>query len=112
MSSSNLPEPWLRGPVPGVPALLQPAAHALLLAREEVEAAAAGLFELELWVSPGGAASPAVRSRCLTYSVRCRGSGPPGPSSPRKCTLKRGAPPSARVRNDARVDGAKAVDGS
>ena len=29
-------EVWLRGPLPGVPALLQPVAHALLQAREEV----------------------------------------------------------------------------
>ena len=32
------PEVWLRGPLPEVPALLQPVAHALLQAREEVEA--------------------------------------------------------------------------
>jgi len=69
MSSNNLPEPWLRGSVPGIPALLQPAAHALLLAREEVEAAAAGLFELELWVSPGGAASPGFHLQHLSGST-------------------------------------------
>ncbi len=31
-------EVWLRGPLPPIPALLQPVAHALLQAREEVNA--------------------------------------------------------------------------
>ena len=34
--SENLPEVWLRGPLPTVPPLLQPVAHALLQAHEEV----------------------------------------------------------------------------
>ncbi|HKV12888.1 MAG TPA: DinB family protein, partial [Thermoanaerobaculia bacterium] len=36
MSDPNPPEVWLRGPVPGIPPLLQPAAHALLQTVEEV----------------------------------------------------------------------------
>lgn len=32
----NQPEPWLRGPVDAVIPALQPAAHALLLASEEL----------------------------------------------------------------------------
>jgi len=36
-------EPWLRGSIPGIPDLLQPAAHALVLAKEDVDAATAGL---------------------------------------------------------------------
>ena len=51
------PEPWLRGPVPGIPALLQPAAHALLLALEELEATVSELTVDQLWLEPGGAAS-------------------------------------------------------
>ena len=51
------PEPWLRGPVQGVPALLQPAAHAFIMALEDVERAAAGLDADQLWAEPGGAAS-------------------------------------------------------
>lgn len=51
------PEPWLRGPVPGVPATLQPVAHALLHALEEVERVVGPLEESVLWESPGGAAS-------------------------------------------------------
>jgi len=51
------PEPWLRGPVPRIPALLQPAAHALLKAREDVDAALAGITEDQLWLRPNGIAS-------------------------------------------------------
>ena len=38
-----LPDPWLRGPVEGIPALLQPVAHALIAAGEDIERAVAGL---------------------------------------------------------------------
>lgn len=49
------PERWLRGPVEGVPALLQPAAHALLQTLDDVEAAARDLTNDQLWRTPGGA---------------------------------------------------------
>ena len=52
--ADTLPEPWLRGPVEGIPALLQPAAHAFLMAREDVTNAVAGLTPEQLWSSPGG----------------------------------------------------------
>lgn len=51
------PEPWLRGPVPDVPALLQPVAHALLQAIEDVRRVVAPLDHDALWARPGGAAS-------------------------------------------------------
>ena len=47
-------DPWLRGPIPGIPDLLQPAAHAFVLAREDVDAATAGLTAEQLWAQPGG----------------------------------------------------------
>ena len=60
-------EVWLRGPIGGVPALLQPVAHALLQAREEVEAIMAGFPEIFLfWVKPAGLASPAFHLQHLT----------------------------------------------
>lgn len=46
------PEYWLRGPVEGVPAFLQPVAHALLQAREDVHGVVAALSVDELWASP------------------------------------------------------------
>ena len=48
-----LPEPWLRGPLPGVPSLLQPAAHAFVMASEDVTTAVAGLTSEQLWREPG-----------------------------------------------------------
>src|SRR4051812_43654212 len=70
------PEHWLRGPVEGIPALLQPVAHALLQAREEVKEAVDDFPEKELWTKPGGAASVAfhlqhlagVLDRLFTYA--------------------------------------------
>jgi uncharacterized damage-inducible protein DinB len=54
---SGQPEPWLRGAVAGVPGTLQPVAHALIAAGEDVTAAIADLTPAQLWLSPGGAAS-------------------------------------------------------
>lgn len=53
------PHVWLRGPVDGVPPLLQPAAHALLQTREDVRTLAAGLPLAALHARPGGSASVA-----------------------------------------------------
>src|SRR5687767_3828745 len=57
MTATNPPEPWLRGPVDGVPPALQPAAHALIMAREDIDEAVTGLTADEVWATPGGAAS-------------------------------------------------------
>jgi uncharacterized damage-inducible protein DinB len=51
------PDLWLKGPVAGVPAALQPAAHALLQTAEDVRHALDGFPEEEVWTTPGGAAS-------------------------------------------------------
>ncbi|MES1223107.1 MAG: DinB family protein [Bacteroidota bacterium] len=50
-------EVWLRGPVDGVPALLQPAAHAILQAREEINAFMKNFPDALLWEKPAGMAS-------------------------------------------------------
>lgn len=52
----SAPEPWLRGPLPGIPPLLQPAAHAFVLAREDTDLALASLTDAQLWVQPGDVA--------------------------------------------------------
>jgi uncharacterized damage-inducible protein DinB len=67
--TTNLPEPWLRGPVPEVPPLLQPAAHAFIMSREDVEAAAPGLTVEQLWREPGGIASIGFHLAHLTGST-------------------------------------------
>ena len=69
-------EPWLRGPVEGVIAWLQPAAHALLQAHEEFEDALEMVDDERLWQRPGGAASVGFHllhvagstDRLLTYA--------------------------------------------
>ena len=48
-------EAWLRGPVEGVPRILQPVAHALVQANEEVAALLPGLSADLLWTSRGAA---------------------------------------------------------
>jgi hypothetical protein len=51
------PEAWLRGPVDGVPNLLQPIAHALLQAREEARHLMQEFPPHLLWERPAGLAS-------------------------------------------------------
>jgi len=63
------PEPWLRGPIPGIPPLLMPVAHALVMAREDVEAALSALSADELWARPAGAASAGFHAMHLAGSL-------------------------------------------
>jgi uncharacterized damage-inducible protein DinB len=71
---------WQRGPVEGVPALLQPVAHILLQVRESVDEMVGGLTEAQWNARPAGVASPAfhvkhmagVIDRLFTYA---RGEG-------------------------------------
>jgi hypothetical protein len=61
-------EPWLRGPVAGVITELQPIAHELLFAQEELDRIFATLRDDQVWQTPGGAAS-------IGYHIRhCSGS--------------------------------------
>lgn len=55
--ANSRPEAWLRGPVADVPALLQPVAHALLQATDEVEELLQGFSNDKLWARPRGVAS-------------------------------------------------------
>lgn len=48
---------WLRGPVAGVPTLLQPVAHALLQAGAEIDALLVEFPDRLLWLRPAGVAS-------------------------------------------------------
>jgi uncharacterized damage-inducible protein DinB len=50
---------WLQGPVAGVPALLQPVAHALIEADEDVQKLLTALPGNRLWARANGAASVA-----------------------------------------------------
>lgn len=76
MADSKLPEVWLRGALPDVPPHLQPVAHALLQAREEVSAILKDFPDTLLWERPAGVASvgfhlqhlSGVLDRLLTYA--------------------------------------------
>jgi uncharacterized damage-inducible protein DinB len=76
MAAEKLPEVWLRGPIANIPSLLQPAAHALLQAREEVNELMKDFPDQLLWIKPANAASTGfhlqhlsgVLDRLLTYA--------------------------------------------
>lgn len=56
-------EAWQKGPVDGVPATLQPVAHALIQTRDELTTMAADLPDHILWARPAGVASPGFHLR-------------------------------------------------
>ena len=72
----NKTEYWLRGPLPNVPDLLQPVAHALLQAESEINDSMQNFPSIELWQTPAGVASPAfhlqhivgILDRLFTYA--------------------------------------------
>lgn len=66
MSTLAAPEYWLRGPVESIPSLLQPVAHALLQARDEVQESIKIFPDNKLWEKPGGAASVAFHLQHMT----------------------------------------------
>lgn len=73
---AQLPEVWQRGPLADVSALLQPVAHALLQAREEVQKYTATFPDELLWQKPAKLASvgfhlqhlSGVLDRVFTYA--------------------------------------------
>jgi uncharacterized damage-inducible protein DinB len=76
MTNSQL-EVWLRGPLPDIPQLLQPVAHAILQAREEVESLMHDFPEELLWIRLEGQVASAgfhlqhlsgVLDRLFTYA--------------------------------------------
>src|SRR3954463_12585991 len=76
MDNTSKSEVWQRGPVENIPELLQPVAHAILQAREEVDEILNGFPEEYLWQKPAGVASvgfhlqhlKGVLDRLFTYA--------------------------------------------
>lgn len=66
MHTASQPEVWLRGPLPDLSPLLQPIAHALLQAREELRAALHDFPDALLAVRPAGVASVGFHLRHLS----------------------------------------------
>jgi len=73
---NNKTEAWLRGPIDGVPPVLQPVAHALLQANDEIYTILMDFPQNKLWEQPAGVASvafhlqhiPGVLDRLFSYS--------------------------------------------
>ena len=76
MENKPKPEVWLRGPLPNMPSLLQPVAHALLQVQEEINTLDKNFLSELLWKKPAGLASvgfhmqhiAGVLDRLLTYA--------------------------------------------
>ena len=76
MPAINKAEVWLRGPLPGILPALQPVAHALLQAREELNEIMEGFPDALLWQGTAGAAAAGfhlqhmagVLDRLFTYA--------------------------------------------
>jgi uncharacterized damage-inducible protein DinB len=64
-----MPEAWLGGPIDGVDAFLQPAAHALVQAREDLGRAIVDVSPTTLWRRPNGAASLGFHLRHVAGSL-------------------------------------------
>ena len=93
MSTNPLPEVWLRGAQPGISPLLQPVAHALLQAREEIEILMTGFPDALLWERPAGVASPGFHLQHLAGVLD------------RLFTYAKGDPLSAQQLNDLKTEG-------
>jgi uncharacterized damage-inducible protein DinB len=69
-------EAWLTGPVPGVTAVLMPAAHSFVQVKQELSELLVGLSVDEIWQTPGGSTSigfhalhlAGATDRLLTYA--------------------------------------------
>ena len=69
MVNTPLPEVWLRGPISGIPALLQPVAHSLQQCREELVSKISDLTSAQIWATPAGGASVGFHVRHATGSL-------------------------------------------
>ncbi|HXB71014.1 MAG TPA: DinB family protein [Candidatus Acidoferrales bacterium] len=64
-----LPEPWLRGPIPGVHPVLAPILYAFQQAREDLDRHTAPLTRAQIWATPYGRGSVAFHLRHIAGST-------------------------------------------
>ena len=64
--ATGLPEVWLRGPIENIPPLLQPVAHTLTQAAEEVKKIMEDFPDKLLWKRPAEVASPGFHLQHIT----------------------------------------------
>jgi hypothetical protein len=69
MSINDTPEPWLRGPIPGVHPLLAPILYAFEQAREDLDRWTSGLTDAQIWDRPHGLAPVGFHLRHIAGSV-------------------------------------------
>jgi uncharacterized damage-inducible protein DinB len=65
----NLPEPWLRGPIPGVHPLIAPILYAFTQAREDLALHTSGLTNQQVWATPHGLGSVGFHIRHIARST-------------------------------------------
>jgi uncharacterized damage-inducible protein DinB len=63
------PEPWMRGPIEGVSALVAPLLYSFQMAREDLAHYTEGLSEEQLWAQPFGLASTGFHIRHIAGST-------------------------------------------
>jgi uncharacterized damage-inducible protein DinB len=68
-ASTGITEPWLRGPLAGMPPLTMPAAHALTQSRADIEVHVTTLNVAEVWSEPAGAPSVGFHLRHIAGSI-------------------------------------------
>jgi hypothetical protein len=66
---TDLPEPWLRGPIPGVDPLLAPILYCFQQAREDLALHTEGLTTAQIWVRPHGFGPVGFHLRHIAGSV-------------------------------------------
>lgn len=67
--SGPLPEPWMRGPIAGVPPLIMPVLYTFTHVREDLAKHTAGITERQLWGRVGSLASLGFHLRHIAGSV-------------------------------------------
>ena len=65
----NLPEPWLRGPIPDMSPLAAPILYAFQQAREDLARYTAGLTNEQIWAAPHGMGSVGFHIRHIAGST-------------------------------------------
>ncbi len=69
MAGNNLPEPWLRGTLPEVPAVQRAVLHALELAEEDLKRWCGGLTDEQMEARPAGLSPVAFHLRHIARSL-------------------------------------------
>jgi uncharacterized damage-inducible protein DinB len=64
-----LPEPWLRGPLPGVDTFVAPLLYSFQMAREDLAKYTAGLTTEQIWATPHGFGSVGFHLRHIAGST-------------------------------------------